>query len=133
MHSQSSLPKMLRQALGGVCKIRIIGPRLFDEPELMELGAPRDQRGYKRCPDAAPNIAHKIDDPSNGIVLFRRNSNIGDQRDCHKKESQPYDLSDTQPSGSTEADLQVNPLGRVVHSNGHCKPAEGNEAPSLNF
>ena len=133
MDGKSGFGKVLREALHRVGKVWIIDPGFFNEPELMQLRAARDQRGYDRGADAAAHIAHEVDDAGDRVVLFRGDSDVGHERNRDKQETQADHLRNAQPGGGAEANLQVDPLGRVVHSDGQGQPAEGNQPSRLNF
>ena len=84
-------------------KLGLSRPGVFDQPCLMELRAPRNQRGDQGGSDTASHIAHEIDDSGDRVVLLRRNSDVSHQRDRHEQESQTNNLSDAQPDGGAES------------------------------
>ena len=75
-------------------------------------------------PTLLPMLRMKLMMPGDAVVLLRRNSDIGRQRDRHEQKSQAEHLRDAQPRGGTEADLQIDPLGGIdtSRSTRHSQP-----------
>jgi hypothetical protein len=88
---------VLSQAVSRIHKIRIVDPDVLHQPGLMELRAPRNQRGDQGRSHAASHIAHEIDDSGDRVVLLRRNSDVSHQRNRHEQESQTNHLGNAQP------------------------------------
>src|SRR2546426_9659009 len=66
--------------------------KMSREIDLMKLGAARNQRGYHRCSDACSDIAHEVHESCNAVALLSRHSNVRNQVNGNKQETQAEHL-----------------------------------------
>src|SRR6266566_2230402 len=101
------------------------------EIDLMKLCAARNQGGYHRCSDACPNVAHEVHKPCNAVALLSRHSDVRNQVNGNKQETEAEHLHDAQQAGGSETDRKIQMLCGVVHCGGERKPTKRDDVSRL--
>ena len=106
---------------------------MFDHPRLVELRAPRDQRGHQRDADVPAHVAGEVHDAGDLVVLLRRDPVVDHRVDGHEQERDPGGLEDPHQHRGAEIDPGIERVRHVQERRrGHQEP-EGDQVPRIHL
>src|SRR5262249_59349038 len=84
---QAGCGQAVRQSGNRLTKSRAPRRDMRNEIRLMDLRPARDHSSNQRRADAAPDVAHEVQQTGNGVALLRGHSDVRDQGDGDKQKA----------------------------------------------